>query len=68
MTTETKRPPGRPFSGGSTPVRTIRVSQEEWDLFARAAAAEDMTTSAWLRHLALRAAKKAGLAPLTDPR
>jgi len=52
-----KRPPGRPKTG-QMPQHQIRCRNEDWELLQRAAEIERLETSAWIRHVALKAAKR----------
>lgn len=42
-------------SGSGAPIRSIRVPDEEWDACQRAARADGVTVSVWLRRVASRA-------------
>lgn len=55
---EEKRSRGRPATGTS-PQHQFRCPDGEWELFTRAAEAEQLSVAAWIRQVALRAAKRA---------
>lgn len=55
---EKKREPGRPKSENPLGQRCFRVLDDEWELIVQAAEIEEMTTSAWLRRVATRLAKR----------
>ena len=52
-----KRGPGRPATG-QMPQHQFRCPDEEWELVQRAAHAELMGTSPWIRRAVARAAKR----------
>lgn len=45
---------GRPKLNGPTPIRSIRVSDTEWEAWRRAAEAQGLTVTQWLRQLAAK--------------
>jgi uncharacterized protein (DUF1778 family) len=55
-TTE-KRGPGRPATG-QLPQHQFRCPNDEWELFQQAADAEGVKVAAWIRNVAVRAAKR----------
>jgi len=56
--TAEKRRPGRPATG-QTPQHQFRCPDDEWEMFQQAAAAEGIGVAAWIRAVAVRAAKRA---------
>ena len=48
---------GRPATG-HTPQHQFRCPDDEWELFLKAAEAEDVTVATWLRQVAVKAAKR----------
>ncbi len=57
MSQQETRPRGRPPTG-ITPQRQIRCGDDEWALFQRAAEKRDETVAAWIRRVAVAAAKR----------
>jgi hypothetical protein len=55
MTTKPNR--GRPVTTGTTPLRSIRVPDEEWHAWQKQAAKLGTTVTEWIRNLALKAMK-----------
>jgi len=53
-----KRPRGRPPTG-ETPQHQFRCPDDEWEMFQQVAEAEGVTVAAWIRTVAVRAAKRA---------
>ena len=53
-----KRRPGRPATG-KQPMRSFRISDEEYALMRQAAELAGKPVSEWLRDVAVRAAKRA---------
>lgn len=51
-----KRGRGRPATG-QKPQHQFRCADDEWTLFVQAAGVEGVTVAAWLRRVAVRAAK-----------
>jgi uncharacterized protein (DUF1778 family) len=52
-----KRGRGRPATG-QLPQHQFRCPDDEWELFQRAADAEGVKVAAWIRGVAVRAAKR----------
>ena len=52
-----KRQRGRPATG-QTPQHQFRCPDEEWEMFLQAAEVEGVTVAAWIRSVAVRAAKR----------
>lgn len=48
---------GRPATG-QTPQHQFRCPDDEWELFEQAAAKEELSVAAWLRQVAVKAAKR----------
>jgi uncharacterized protein (DUF1778 family) len=55
--TPKKRKRGRPATG-KNPQHQFRCPDDEWAMFEQAADADGMTVAVWIRHVALRAAKR----------
>ena len=53
-----KRKPGRPYAGGPTPIRKLRVRDEDWALIQKAAEIQGLTVSEFCRTTVLKAARK----------
>ena len=54
-----KRKRGRPYAGGPTPVRKMRIKDEDWAVLQQAAELQGLTVSEFCRTAVLKAARQA---------
>lgn len=54
---EERKKPGPPKTKGKDPLRSLRVPDEEWERWKRAASKKKLTLSMWIREIANRNAR-----------